>query len=78
LFTAHGEGWEVVASRAVSELVKKVLVNQNTTRDEVRDNGTFELHYTPSDSARRSFKVDIPKPKKSPDDPVMSPTTNNP
>nr|AFK35842.1 unknown [Lotus japonicus] len=74
---AHGEGWEVVASRAVGDLVKKVLANQHTTRNEICDNGTFELRYTPTDPTRQSFKVNIPNLSKATDDPVNSPSINH-
>ena len=77
LCLAHGEGWEVVASRAVGDLVKKVLANQHTTRNEICDNGTFELHYTPTDPTRQSFKVNIPNLSKATNDPVNSPSINH-
>ncbi|CAF4070063.1 unnamed protein product, partial [Rotaria sp. Silwood1] len=57
--TAHGESWEVTASRAVSDLVKKVLQEQGTTKEEAEDAGTFELHYNPKNSNRKSFKIPL-------------------
>ncbi|CAF0859186.1 unnamed protein product [Adineta steineri] len=75
--TAHGEGWEVVASRAVSDLVKKILDNQHNP-NEMRESGTFELHYTPSDAKRKPFKVNLSKPQKTSDEQMNSPTINNP
>ncbi|CAF1553731.1 unnamed protein product, partial [Adineta steineri] len=75
--TAHGEGWEVVASRAVSDLVKKILDNQHNP-NEMRESGTFELHYTPSDAKRKPFKVNLSKPQKTSDEQMNSPTISNP
>jgi hypothetical protein len=59
-FLAHGEGWEIVASRAVSDLVKKVLGEQHHTAEQVQENGTFELHYTPSDAKMKRIKFLFP------------------
>jgi hypothetical protein len=64
-FLAHGEAWEVVASRAVSTLVKKILQEEGNTKHEAQENGTFELHYTPSDAKSKSYKVPLPKQQKS-------------
>ncbi|CAF3926397.1 unnamed protein product [Adineta steineri] len=75
--TAHGEGWEVVASRAVSDLVKKILDNQHNP-NEMRESGTFELHYTPSDAKHKPLKVNLSRPQKTSDEQMNSPTINNP
>jgi hypothetical protein len=61
IFLAHGEGWEVAASRAVSDLVKKILKEQNSTTEEAQENGTFELHYTPTNTEKQSFKIPLSK-----------------
>jgi hypothetical protein len=74
---AHGEGWEIVASRAVSDLVKKVLGEQHHTADQVQENGTFELHYTPSDAKMKTYKVPLPNPQKSPEHQSNSSPINN-
>jgi len=66
--TAHGESWEVAASRAVSDVVRKIIEEQDdNTKQPVQENGTFELHYTPTNSNVRSFKIPLPKRHKSPD-----------
>ncbi|CAF1553744.1 unnamed protein product [Adineta steineri] len=57
--TAHGESWEVAASRAVGDLVKQILEEQGTNKEKIEDNGSFELHYTPSDSNAKSFSVPL-------------------
>ncbi len=66
LFLAHGENWEVTASRKVSELVKKILEEQGDTKEGAVENGTFELHYTPTDSKQKSFKIPLATRSKSP------------
>jgi hypothetical protein len=71
-FLAHGERWEVAASRAVSDLVKNILKEQNKTTEEAQENGTFELHYTPTNTNGKSFKIPLPKRQKSPDNPQQS------
>lgn len=64
---AHGERWDMAASRAVTDLVQKVLQKQDKTTQEAQDNGTFGLLYTPTDTKRKSFKVSLPKSPKTPD-----------
>jgi len=61
IFLAHGERWEIAASRAVSDLVKQILKEQNNTKEEAEENGTFELHYTPTNTEKKSFKIPLPK-----------------
>lgn len=56
---AHGECWEVAASRAVGDLVKQILEEQGAAREKLEDNGSFELHYTPADANRKSFTVPL-------------------
>ncbi len=65
-FLAHGENWEITASRKVSDLVKKILEEQDHTKQSVEENGTFELHYTPSDAKRKSYKIPLSTGSKSP------------
>ncbi|CAF5018228.1 unnamed protein product, partial [Rotaria sp. Silwood1] len=62
---AHGESWEINASRAVCDLVKKVLQEQGTTREGAEDTGTFELHYKPKNPTKKSLKIPLFKRKKS-------------
>ena len=61
-FLAHGENWELTTTRKVSDLVKKILDDQDDMQAEAKENGTFELHYTPSDAKRQSFKIPISTP----------------
>ncbi len=58
-FLAHGESWEVAASRAVHNLVKKVLEEEGINRDKPDDNGSFELHYTPTNSCHKSITIPL-------------------
>jgi hypothetical protein len=67
LFLAHGENWEVAATRAIGDLVRKVLKEQDNSKDEARASGTFELLYTPPDRKQTSFKIPLPHPQKTPD-----------
>jgi hypothetical protein len=62
LVVAHGESWEVAASRAVSKLVKTILEESSYGREEARENGTFELHYTPTDVNEKSITVPLSTP----------------
>jgi hypothetical protein len=59
-FLAHGENWEITASRKVSDLVKKILEEQGDNKGGPVENGTFELHFNPNDSNRRSYKIPLP------------------
>ena len=43
IVVAHGESWEVAASRAVSDLVKKIIEEQNNDKEQPQENGTFAL-----------------------------------
>jgi len=71
---AHGEGWEIAATNSVNDFVRKVLEEQGNTKAEPEENGTFELHYTPSDASKKPFKISLPKRHKSSDNPY---STNN-
>ncbi|CAF1594799.1 unnamed protein product, partial [Adineta ricciae] len=63
--TAHGESWEVAASRAFSRLVKQMLEdhNNNVNSDDVRQNGIFALQYTSGDRSQPSVTIPFPTPK---------------
>ncbi|CAF3400658.1 unnamed protein product, partial [Rotaria sp. Silwood2] len=56
---AHGESWEITASRAVSDLVKKVLQEQDVTKEEAENTGTFELHYNPKNPNKKALKIPL-------------------
>jgi hypothetical protein len=56
---AHGESWEVAASRAVHDLVKNILEEQGTNKEKPEDTGSFELHYTPTNSCQKSITIPL-------------------
>ncbi len=56
---AHGESWEVAASRAVHDLVKKVLEEHGNNKEKPEDNGSFELHFTPTNSCHKSITIPL-------------------
>ena len=56
---AHGENWELTASRKVSDLVKKILEEQGDNKGTPVENGTFELHFNSNDSNRKSYKIPL-------------------
>ncbi len=56
--TAHGEGWEVAANRAVDDMLTKV-VSQHGDSKQLQENGTFELRYTPKDTSNQSFTIPL-------------------
>lgn len=57
--TAHGEGWEIVASRAVGSLVKEILEeNQNENKSSHR-RGTFSLHYIPENFNEKTIAIPL-------------------
>jgi hypothetical protein len=58
-YIAHGESWEVAASRAVSDLVKRIVEEQNINKENLEDNGSFELHYTPSNTSHKSITIPL-------------------
>jgi hypothetical protein len=59
IYLAHGESWEVAASRAVHDLVKKVLDEQGMNEEKPEDNGSFELHYTSTNSCHKSITIPL-------------------
>ncbi|CAF4422599.1 unnamed protein product, partial [Rotaria sp. Silwood2] len=61
--TAHGESWEVAASRAIGDLVQTVLEEQESMKANGKDTGTFELRYSPKNPNRTGFKIDLLKQK---------------
>ena len=63
LFVAHGESWEVAASNAVSNIVKKILYEHNNPDESAQQNGTFALQYTPANANEKAITVPISTPK---------------
>jgi len=57
--------------------VKKVLGELHNTTEQVQENGTFELHYTPSDAKMKTYKVPLSNPQKSPEHQSNSSSINN-
>ena len=56
---AHGESWEVAASRAVHDLVRKVLDERRIHEDKPDDSGSFELHYTSNNTCHKSITIPL-------------------
>ncbi|CAF5014588.1 unnamed protein product, partial [Rotaria sp. Silwood1] len=57
--TAHGESWQVTASRTVSDLVRKILDEEGVSKEEAEDAGTLELHYNPKNPNKKPFKIPL-------------------
>ncbi|CAF0848507.1 unnamed protein product [Adineta steineri] len=57
---AHGESWEMVASRAVSSLITKIIeeqaANQGLPPEQI---GTFELQYTPVNGKKNLITIPL-------------------
>ncbi len=56
---AHGESREVTASRAVSDMIQKILLEHHNDMVQVQTHGTFELQYTPINANQKSFAVPL-------------------
>lgn len=56
---AHGESWEIAASRAISDLVKKVLDENEIGRAPTHRRGTFSLHYTPANFNDKAIAIPL-------------------
>jgi hypothetical protein len=56
---AHGEGWEVAASRAVHKLVREILDEQAQNNEKAELPGRFELLYTPGKLRSGSIAVPV-------------------
>ena len=41
-------------------MVKRIISENGGTKDNVQENGTFELHYTPANKNEKAFAVAIP------------------
>ena len=57
--SAHGESWEVAATRSIGERIQKIIEEHINNRDRSETGGTFELHYTPG-KARGGNSITIP------------------
>jgi hypothetical protein len=44
-------------------MVQKVISEQNNKKEQLHENGTFELHYTPANTFDKSFVIPIPVPR---------------
>jgi len=62
LVVAHGENWEVAASQAVTDVIKKFIAENNLGKEQLQENGTFELHYTPTNTVNKSFTIPLTTP----------------
>jgi hypothetical protein len=62
LVAAHGENWEIADSRAVTDVIRQFLTEPNPAKEQLQENGTFELHYTPSNGLHRSFSIPLTTP----------------
>lgn len=56
---AHGESWEIAASHAISNLVKKVLDENDSGRAPTHRRGTFSLHYTPTNFNEKVIAIPL-------------------
>ncbi|CAF4948047.1 unnamed protein product, partial [Rotaria sp. Silwood1] len=75
--TAHGEGWEVAASRAVGDLVKTILEEQETMKANGQGTGTFELRYKPNNPSQKAFKIRLLKKNEARNDQLDFGAVNN-
>lgn len=56
---AHGESWEIAASHAITNIIEKYLSDQGHSRNNLQENGTFELHYVPANAMKKSFTIPL-------------------
>ena len=59
---AHGESWEVTASRAVSDLVRKILEENRRAGSSAEHRGSFSLQYTPANVNGKSITIPLSTP----------------
>ena len=60
LIVAHGENWEVAATRAAANLVEKIREERRqseNSREDEQENGRFELQYIPSNPNAKPIKI---------------------
>ena len=56
---AHDENWEIAASCAISDLVQKVLDENDNRRAPTHRRGTFSLHYTPANYNEKVIAIPL-------------------
>lgn len=56
---AHGESWEIAASHAITNIIEKYLSEYGHNRNNLQENGTFELHYVPANAFKKSFTIPL-------------------
>ena len=61
-YVAHGESWEVAASRAFSKFVKEIVeeYNNNANARNVEGNGTIALQYTSVTGKQPAITIPLP------------------
>jgi hypothetical protein len=59
IIVAHGESWEVAASLAVSNLIKKIIEERVGNKGQFQENGTFNLHYIPANANEHSITIPL-------------------
>ncbi len=64
---AHGENWEVAASHAVADLVKKIIKEHIHNQGPSEENGTFSLQYKSTNSNRTAIVIPLSSQNKSPE-----------
>lgn len=62
LIVAHGERWQVAASNAFNELIRKVVEEHHKAADQLQGKGTLALQYIPADADQQAFSVPISTP----------------
>jgi hypothetical protein len=65
LVLAHGESWEIGASRAVADLVKKIIEEQIANQEQSEQGGAVNLHYIPPSSDRKAIVIPLSSGNKS-------------
>ena len=66
---AHGENWEIAASHAVADLVKKIIKEQIQNPRQSEQNGIFSLQYQSVNPDRTTIVIPLSSQIKSPDSP---------
>ncbi|CAF1594809.1 unnamed protein product [Adineta ricciae] len=63
--SAHGESWEVAASRAFSKFVKEIVeeYNNSANAQNVEENGTIALQYTSASGKQPAITIPFPSVK---------------
>lgn len=74
---AHGENWEVAASHAITNVIEKYLADQGHNKQNLQENGTFELHYVPANAQKKSFTIPLNNPFDQESSPQLAANNNN-